>query len=279
LILASGLALALGLAAAQYFSPAAAAFARGEDLRISLLSPSRDLVLVWHTGRGVVNAVSFPAAKKRGGLSGYVRARELSGLTGAPDTADREDIFYISFSSSPDMGPFLDILNNWKSRPALFLRAAAFTWRLRREGATNIPPFSLFQLFTEMSRLNSSSFIITDTPRPRPEEVAPPEEADQPARVEVFNASGRRNLAARTAKRLRAAGFDVLTVSSYAKIENNSRVVSYGADTGPAERLRAALGLGGIALVGRPPGRSVAAAAVVLGKDFEERGPVSAPGR
>lgn len=278
-MLAAGLALSLGLAAAQAFSPAASAFARGEDLRLALLSPAGDALLVWHTGRASVNAVSFPAQRRRAAVSGYVRAKELAALTGAPEGGGREDVYYVSLSSAPELPALLETLGSWRARPALFFRAAAFTWRLRGEGRTNIPPFALFVIFSELSKLGSSDFILTDSPRPLQEELDEPEREERPLRVEIFNASGRKDLAARAAKHLRAAGFDVLTASSYAKIEKHSRLVSYGADTGPAQRLRAALGLAGLEIVSRPAGKSVADAAAVLGTDFKEGALGGGPGR
>jgi hypothetical protein len=278
LMLAAGLALALGLAAAQHFSPAAAAFARGEDLRLALLSPAGDVMLVWHTGSASVNAVSFPPARRQG-PSGYVRAAELAALTGAAEGAGREEVYYVSLSSAPDLLGLLEALSSWRGRPRLFFKAAAFTWRLRGEGRTNIPPFPLFVIFSELSRLNSSSFILTDSPRPAAEEIDAATEVERPLRVEIFNATGRRDLAARAARHLRAAGFDVLTVSYYGKIEKHSRLVAYGSDTSAARRLRAALGLGDREIVSRPQNRSVADAAAVLGADFQEGAAGGGPGR
>lgn len=268
-MLALGLGTALALAAAQYLSPVASAFADGRDLRLALLSDGAQAVLVWHTATDTVNAVSFSRTRQRKGVSSSQRAAELISLTGGAAPAPGE-AFFVSLSTSPDMEALWDTMNGWRAAPRKFFRAAAWTWRLRRDGATNIPPFGLFVLFSELSGLNSSNFILTEASRQAP----PEEEAEQaPApvlRVEVFNASGRTDLAARAAKHLRASGFDVLTVSSYAKIEKHSRVVAYG-DTSAAVKLRSALGLGEREILERPPQRSVAAAAAVLGVDFDDR--------
>ena len=130
--------------------------------------------------------------------------------------------------------------------------------------------FDLFSLFGEFSKLSSADFILTDVPRRAP--VAGEEEAPAPARVvEVFNASGRKGLAAAAAKRLRALGFNVITENSYPAIEKQTRILSFSRDTAAALKLREALGLEALEMRVRSSRKSVAGAAVILGGDFDER--------
>jgi len=272
-VLAAGLAAALALAAAQRFSPAARALGEGRDLRIVLLGERSPVMLIYHPRTATVNEVSFPQAKARKGVTGYRRASELSALASGPGLETPGETFYISVSSAPDMGALKDVLNTWRSSPRKLAAAAAWVARLREEGNTNISSFDLFTVFSEFARLNSSAFILTEITRSdAPAESGTAEEAaPQPAvRVEVFNASGRKDLAGRAAKRLRAAGFDVLTASSYARIEKHTMIHCFSSDTKPALRLRAALGLEGLEIHVKAPRRSVAAAAVILGADFKD---------
>ena len=88
--------------------------------------------------------------------------------------------------------------------------------------------------------------------------------------MEVFNASGRKDLAARAAKRLRALGFDVITASSYSRNEAQTRILGFSKDTSAALRLRESLGLQELEIRVRPSQKSVAGAAVILGADFDE---------
>lgn len=267
-----GIAVALALAAAQSYSPAAKALREGRDLRVALLAEGSSALLVYHPATATVNAVLFPQARARRGVSGYQRASELAALTGAPAADGQGETFYIALSSAPDMEALWGVLNGWRSSPPGFFRAAAWVAGLRGDGATNISPFGLFLLFSEFSRLNSSNFIMTEAarPAPPPEAESPPSEAAHPAvKVEVFNGSGKKDLAARAAKYLRAAGFDVLTASSYAKMEKRSVIRCFSADTAPALKLRAALGLEEREIQLRPSQKSVAEAAVILGMDFD----------
>lgn len=270
-MLGAGLAVALALAAAQYFSPAAAALRDGRDLRIALLADSSAALLVYHPLSSTVNAVIFSRARAKKGVSGYQRASELAALASAPDAALQGETFYIALSSAPDMEALWSVLNGWRSSPLQFYKAAAWVAGLRSSGATNIPSFGLFLLFSEFSRLDSSSFILTEASRsaPDPEEEVQAAPAAQPAvRVEVFNASGRKDLAGDAAKYLRAAGFDVLTASSYAKIEKNTIIRCFSGDTAAAHKLRAALGLKERVINVLDSKKSVAQAAVILGTDF-----------
>lgn len=271
-VLGAGLLAALALAAAQRFSPLASALYGGRDLRVALLSDTAAAVLVYHPATGVVNAVSFPKLRARKGVSGYQRASELAALTGAASPPVPGDVFYVALSSAPDLEALWPWLNDWRSEPRRFAAAAGWVRRLRAEGATNITPFGLFCLFSEFSRLTSADFILTESRRGGEEEL-PEEPAAEPAapavRVEVFNASGRKGLAEAAAKCLRAAGFDVLTASSYGKIEKHSKLECFTGDTAPAQKLRAALGLGELAIKVNTSGKSVAEASVILGADFD----------
>jgi hypothetical protein len=271
LILGLGVAAALALAAAQHYSPAAEALRAGRDVRIALLAGNSTALLVYHPVSSTVNAVLFPAARARKGVSCYQRASDLAAQTGAPAADGQEEIFYVNLSSAPDMEALWSVLNNWRGSPVEFYKAAAWVAGLRSAGDTNISPFGLFLLFSEFSKLNSSNFILTEAARaaPSPEEEAPAAVAAQPAvRVEVFNASGRKDLAVHAARYLRAAGFDVLTASSYGKIEKHTRIMCFSSDTAPALRLRSALGLEEKEIRVRASQKSVAEAAVILGTDF-----------
>ena len=273
LMLAAVLAAALALSAAQRFSPAAAALGEGRDLRLVLLAERAPLLLIYHPVSSTVNAVSFPRVKTGRGGSGYQRAGELSALAAGPGLGAPGEILYISLSSAPDLGALWSVLNGWRSSPAKLAAAAVWAARLRPGGRTNISAFDLFTIFSELSRLSSSDFILTEISRSAgPAAAVSAEQAGpRPAvRVEVFNASGRNKLAARAAKHLRAAGFDVLTVSSYAKIEKHTVIHCFSSDTEPARRLRAALGLEELEIRVKAARKSVAAVAVILGTDFND---------
>ncbi|MCX5792964.1 MAG: LytR C-terminal domain-containing protein [Elusimicrobia bacterium] len=271
LMLAAGLAAALALAAAQWFSPAAKALNEGRDVRVALLADSSAALLVYHPVSSTVNAFIFPQGRNKRKVSGYQRACDLAALAGAPGSDGQGEVFYIALSSAPDMEALWAVLNGWRSAPLKFFEAASWVSRLRSSGATNIPPFGLFVLFSEFSGLNSSNFILTEAARGAPgsEEGEPAQDAARPAfRVEVFNASGRKDLAGDAAKYLRTAGFDVLTASSYGKIEKHTRIMCFSGDTAAALKLRSAMGLEDREIVETVSRKSVAEAAVIMGTDF-----------
>ncbi|MCX5791064.1 MAG: LytR C-terminal domain-containing protein [Elusimicrobia bacterium] len=273
LMLAAGLGFALALAAAQCFSPAAKALGEGRDLRLALLGGRAPVLLICHPAASTVNAVFFPRAKIKKGVSGYQRASDLAALAAAPGQEAPGEILYISLSSAPEMNALWGVLNDWRSAPRKFVRAAAWAARLRAEGDTNISAFDLFVIFSEFSKLNQANFISTEISRPdaRGGGEAVEESAPEPQlRVEIFNASGKKDLAVRAAKHLRAAGFDVLTASSYAKIEKHTIIMCFSEDTAPARKLRAALGLEELEIRVSAPRRSVASATVILGADFND---------
>lgn len=266
-MLAAGLVLALAAAAWQYFSPASRELVAGRDVSLALLGERSSALLVYHPFSSTVNAFTLSHPKARAGSTGWSRAADLAKAAGG--AASGENVFYIALSSAPDLDALWGALNNWRAEPRRLAEAVSWASGLRAAGATNLSGFDLFSLFGEFSKLSSSNFILTEVPR---RAQAGEEETPAPARVvEVFNASGRKGLAAEAARRLRALGFNVITETSYPTIEKQTRVLGFSSDTAAALKLREALGLEELEIRVRPSQKSVAGAAVVLGQDFDER--------
>jgi hypothetical protein len=270
LMLAAGLAAALALAAAQYFFPVSRAVTAGRDVNLAVLGERGAALLAYHPGPGTVDAFTASDLKQRAGVSGRQRALELLSLAGGA-TAQAE-VFFVQVSSAPDLDVLRGALNGWRAEPRRFFAAASWVGGLRAAGATDIPAFDLFRLFSDLSRLGFSNFSTTElTRQARKPEAGAPERTGPTPRVEVFNASGRKDLAALAARKLRGLGFDVITAASYHKKEKHTRVLGFSGDTSAALRLRSALGLDALE-VRRSPQRSVAGAAVILGEDFDGTG-------
>ncbi len=271
-ILAAGLAASLALAAAQYLSPVSGAIWRGHDVGVAALGERSDVLLVYRPSAGAVNSYSFVHARPRSGSDPRRRAADLARQAGSLPDSDRDEVFFVEVSSAPDLEALLGPLNGWRNRPSLFVAAASWARRLGGRGATNISGFDRFVLFSDFSGLAASDFVLTEASRQAamPALDAGGETGPAPL-VEVFNASGRRGLAERAARRLRALGFDVITVASYRRREAGTRILGFSADNDTALRLRSALGLEGLEIRVDPAQKSVAGAAVVLGADFDEK--------
>ncbi|MDO8806493.1 MAG: LytR C-terminal domain-containing protein [Elusimicrobiota bacterium] len=267
-LLAAGLALALAAAAWQYFSPASRELMSGRDVSLALLGERSSALLVYHPFSSTVNAFTMAHPRAKPGVSGWHRAVDLAKAAGG--TAAGENVFYIALSSAPDLDALWGTLNNWRAEPKRLLSAVFWVSGLRDGGATNISAFDLFSLFGEFSKLGSSNFILTEiSRRAQAAEIADAEGPASAPRVEVYNASGRKGLAARAAKRLRALGFDVITEASYPTLEKHTAIIGFSSDTAAALKLRGSLGLTELKINVRSSQKSVAGAAVILGQDFK----------
>lgn len=270
-MLAAGLAAALALAAAQYFFPVSRALWAGREVNLALLGERASSLLVYQPGPGAVKAYNFTHQKPRPAVTRGARAAALVALAGG--TTAQAEIFYVAVSSAPDLDALWGALNGWKAEPVRFFSAAAWAGRLRASGASDLAAFDVFCLFSDFSKLSQADFSVADVSKqdrdPEPQEAG----AAGPApRVEVFNASGKKDLAALAAKRLRALGFDVITAVSYPRREKHTRILGFSRDTSAALRLRSALGLDALEVRVKTSQKSVAAAAVILGEDFEAAG-------
>lgn len=261
-MLGVGLALALATAAWQYFSPASGEILSGRDVRVALLGPDSSALLVYHPFSGTVNAFSDKRRPRRGAKPDD-RAAELAGAAGAGGGK----VFYVELSTAPDLNVLWNVLNGWRSNPRLLLSAAAWTRGVKDSGMTDLSSFDLFSLFSEFSGLGSSDFILTDVRRGTEQDGEAVDDSRLPM-VEVLNASGKDGLAGLAAKYLRGKGFDVISVGNSAK-RKRTEIYGFSEDAAAALGLRAALGLDELEIHLRPTHRSVAAAEVVLGEDFE----------
>ncbi|MBI5743520.1 MAG: LytR C-terminal domain-containing protein [Elusimicrobia bacterium] len=268
-ILAAGLAAALWLGAAQYLSPLPRLVWAGQDVPVAVLGPQSAALLVYHPSSGTVNAFSFPAARQKKNIPPEQRARDLAVMAGVAVSSGAAAPFYISLSTAPDLDALWGTLNGWRGEPRRFSSAAG--WARGAAAASDISPFGLFVLFSEFSGLGASDFFLAEISRQAAgQEPEAAQEGSGAPRVEVFNASGRKDLAALAAKKLRTLGFDVLTAASYYKQERRTRILGYSRDTAAALKLRSALGLQELEIRVKPSQKSVADAAVVLGSDFDD---------
>lgn len=271
LMLAAGLAAALALAAAQYLFPIPRSLMAGRDVNIAVQGERASALLVYRPGLGTVNAFTVSHPKPRLGVLRRQLAQDLFALAGG--ATSQAEVFYIAVSSSPDLEVLWGALNGWRAEPSRFFAAGAWVGGLRASGNTDLSSFDLFCLFSDFSGLGSSNFFLTELSRQvRGAEAPAGVEAGPAPRVEIFNASGRKDLAALAARRLRGLGFDVITAASYHKLEKHTRILGFSKDTSAALRLRSALGLDALEVRVRPSQKSVAVAAVILGEDFDEDG-------
>lgn len=252
--------------AAHFLSPVSRRLAAGREVRLVLLNRDEPMFFVYHPVSGTVNAVRLPGGKAAGGAPAR-RAAEIAGLfSPAGDTAP-----YIEVKKT-DLDAVHDTLDNWRSRPARLAAAARFLIGLKKSGATDLSAHDLLLLSLEALRLDSSDFIKEDFERVRP---AAEEAGDAAAviRVEVLNASGRRDLAVRAARHLRTRGFDVISYGTHGSGEKRTKIVNCSDNIEAARKMRAALGLDGLEIYSRFDKLAIAQVRVILGADFdEERG-------
>ncbi len=266
-MLAAGVLLALAAAAWQYFSPVSREIMAGRDVRLALLGDTSSVLLVYHPFSRTINAFTSTRKVRRGTPAPQLAGELASAASGGEA---EENVFFVRLSSAPELSALWGVLNGWRTEPRLLAGAVSWVGALRSSGATNLSGFDLFSLFSEFSVMSASDFILTDVQRKGPVPEAEEGGVMRAPLVEVFNASGRRGLAALAAKFLRAKGFDVITVGNRA-VQKNTGIFGFSADTSAALELRAALGLEELEIRVRPSRKSVAGAAVLLGEDFNEK--------
>jgi len=278
IMLAAGGLVTLVLVAAHYLSPVSRRLAANEDVELVLLNKERPMLFIYHPFSSTINAVRMPAKAARGG-SAYQRACEVLKTFSKSDVPPQETPVYIEVAAAggPDMDAFEDLINNWRARPARLAGLIRYLRDLRGNEATNLSLHDLVLLTLEMSRLNASNFIKEEFDKGRAGGPAPEAEAGEgpvsaPAivRLEVLNASGKKDLARLVTKYLRKKGFDVIDFGTYGSVEKQTKIVNCSDSLDAALRLREALGLGGLEIYSKFDKVGIVQARIILGEDFDD---------
>ncbi len=293
MILAAGGLAAFVLAAAHYLSPVSRRLAANEDVELVLLNKDRPMLFVYHPFSKTLNVVRLPAGAARSG-SAYQRAGEVLKLFPGADAQAGPAYIEVSAAGGPDMDAFEGLVNTWRARPARLVGAVRYLLALKQGEATNLSAHELALLALELARLNSSNFIKEDFnkagpgqpppaaagpggnryrgvhPRLNPPEGGPPQPGPAVMRLEVLNASGRKDLARRVTKYLRKKNFDVLDFGTYGSVEKRTKIVNCSDSLEGALRLREALGLGGLEIYSKFDKSGIVQARIILGADFDE---------
>ncbi|HAF94517.1 MAG TPA: hypothetical protein DCG50_00505 [Elusimicrobia bacterium] len=332
LLLIFGFTLCAALLTGHYLSGLSRNLAAGRDLSVALIGGNAPMVFVYHSFSKTVTAVHLPRERWRSGGSNYQKACAALALVSGGPQVQREDVFYLAPDApGVDLSAFYETLNSWRSRPRLVLKAARWLWRLKKEERTNISFHDLLLTVLELSRLNSSDFVVTDFergagPKPqadgsvadsaRPDDSArghrhaggrsprqasvtvadsPPKAEQAPhfgpfgksagqagvfptpaarvgavIRVEVLNASGKKDLAMQVTKYLRKKGFDVIDFGTYTGTGKLTKIVNCSGNVAAAKAVRSALGLTALEIYSKFEAGNVAEVSVILGEDFNE---------
>ena len=283
-MLAFGLAMCMGLLIAHYFSGLAPGLAANRDLAIAVISEKAPRVFIYHSFSKTVTAINLPPSRLKSSGSNYQKACVALALISGKAPGQQEDVLYFAIDAqAADLSVFYEILNSWRSRPGLFFEAARRLWLLKKEERTNISFHDLLLTALELSRLNSSNFIVTDFERGTGRggmmnssgdgEAANKANTEAGAfapvfRVEILNASGEKDLAAQVTKYLRKKGFDVINFGTYGSVEEQTKIVNCSGNTEAARAVRSALGLDSHEIYSKSGSGNVAEVSVVLGGDF-----------
>ncbi|MBI4801461.1 MAG: LytR C-terminal domain-containing protein [Elusimicrobia bacterium] len=282
IILALGGALTLVLTTAHFFSPVSKRLSANREVEIVMLNPACPMLFVYHPGSGTVNAVRLPKKAARGAGSAVQRAHGALNLFLKDRSSVRDAAFYITVGE-PDLDRVSVMLNGWRNKPGYFLGMAAYFRDLKRTEGTNLSWHDGLRLALEFLRLKSADFIITELPKNffdkagGAQEVPVPGGADtvpapEPAvvRLEVLNASGRKDLAEQVTRYLRKKGFDVISFGNYGAMAKQTKIVNCSGNIAAARLAREALGLKDLEIYSKTEKPAVVQARVILGVDFNE---------
>ena len=286
IILAAGGLITFALVAAHYISPISRRLAANADIELVLLNKERPMLFIYRSFSKTVNAVQLPGRAARSG-SAYQRACEIL-KTFYGNGVPAQEPAYIEVQA-PDMEAFENLINTWRARPAQLHRLIRWLRGLKKNDATNLSVHDIALLALELSRINSSNFIKEDFDNPRagavsnayslqtaktrpadPPRAVGPASAAETVRIEILNASGRKDLAVLVTNFLRKKGFDVINFGTYGSIEKQTKIVNCSGNIDTALGIRDVLALGGLEIYSKLEKPAIAQVRIILGADFDD---------
>ncbi len=270
IMLAAGGLVTFSLTAAHYLSPISRKLSSNSDVELVMLNKEHPMLFTYSSFSQTVDAVRLPGKSTRGG-SAYQRASDVLNNFSGGGTSEPA---YIE-AQAPDMAAFEDMINNWRARPASLNQLVRYLRELKQNDATNLSMHDMVLLTLELARMNSSNFIKEEFNKTRFSDAAlaaetAAETTEVPAvlRLEVLNASGRKDLAGAVTKFLRDKGFDVINFGTYGSVEPQTRIVNCSDNIKAAHAVRESLDLGGLEIYSKFDKRAIAQVKVILGADF-----------
>lgn len=246
---------------------------------MAVLSPKSQAIISKSKKENVITINRFSVFKFSKDISDSDKAAEL--YEAVPDLKNigeinKDKIVFVSCDEDFNTENLFKFFSSWKSQPKLLSLYTKFFLSKKKNKETNASLTEFLMLFDSFLKLNKANFIVIESsmktsPKDKGKEKKPEKEnkINAPMRIEIFNASGRQSLAMKVSKYMRNKGFDVLTISSYAKYQEKSMIFAYG-DTSTAVQAKSALGLIESEIFRQPENKSVSEAAVILGADFDE---------
>jgi len=186
---------------------------------------------------------------------------------------------------------FKSILPAWRFNPLLVGKVAWHYLRARYDKRTDLSPAEFFLLTQRVSSLDITDFAIQykaeKTKKKKSAKAAPAAEQisaerlvsatqeNQPLKVEVLNASGRKGLASDVTQYLRAQynkgllSVDVLEYGNYPTEVETSSVIDYSGRLMEATQISRAIGIASEIKSEQAPASAICQARIILGKDFQ----------
>ncbi|PIS47619.1 MAG: hypothetical protein COT17_02505 [Elusimicrobia bacterium CG08_land_8_20_14_0_20_51_18] len=271
------LALAAGLLFFSWRSPLSKDISYGKPFEIAILQGDSPFLVRYDSSSRIFKAFKPNKRIKLKGTN-FQKAYNLLSVV-YKNGADREKIYFVDASSFSLNGAdyLVSFLNGWRKNPAALSGFVKKLFLLKNEGLTNLPALDLINLSIEILHLNTSNFIIeeVDIKNPELEAVEDGETGEglEPAKtikVEIFNASARKNMALKVTERLRARGINVLN-SSTRKTQKKTEIISNGENVEKAKAVRDIMDLKNLEIYVKKSRYRVFDVTIVIGEDFDEK--------
>ncbi len=266
---------------AHFYSSVSLRVSRNGNIGFAVISnPPR--FVVYRPASRMVNVINIPGKLLNPRGTDYQKAAAIYRFVSKNLIISYNSVLYVSIENEfLTKKEFLDFFKFEGFKPGQAIEALQYIWKLKNAKATNFSWNDALIAYLEILGLNSSNFIIThftgnlnaDKLNLHMSDYNPFLTAKNTVvKVEILNASGVKNRAAKIAKYLREKGVDVVRFGNFSSIRKESKIVNCSDSVHSAFKVRNILKLHSLAIYSKYDSSKMADAIVIVGTDFNEEG-------
>jgi len=253
-------------------SPISRNISSGEKTEIAIINSENSFIVRYESFKKILTILKPDKKIKLKGTNFQKAYNIMEAIS--KDNIREKMIYFIDISSSGiyTQNLFSNYLINWRKKPFLLIN---FMWKIleiKKNEMTNFSYFELISIWMELLHTKISDFIIEEVNIKQQEdeyENIAENSNNNDVKIEILNASSKKNMAFKIARILQAKRINVLNISTKNK-QDKSEIISTNENIEKAQIIKEILNLKDAQIYIKKSRYRIYDVTLIIGEDFEE---------
>jgi len=243
----------------------------GEKIEIAIINSENSFIIKYESLKKIITILK-PNKKIKLKGTNIQKAYNIM-ETILKENIREKRIYFIDISSNniDNSGLFNDYLINWRKNPILIKNLINEIIEIKKNEMTNLSYFDLINLFPEILHIKNSDFIIEEVNINQQEELENTTEIieNNDIKMEILNASSKKNIGFKIAGFLQSKKINVLNISTKTK-QNKTEIISTNENIKKAQTVKEILNLKDTQIYIKKSKYRIYDITLIIGEDFDE---------